>query len=181
MNVKDKIKLWIKSPFFWLVFAIVMIGLVILLVSSLSSKDPNCEGGKVPGCGGGCVPICGQDQIWNCDKKECECQQGLSPCGDTPCCRTCSVGKDGNKYCCPKSQTCPVDPTKPQGAQKCCDSGEICNDDNVCTNACGLKPDGTGMLCKDPNTQCLKVEFKTSEQKTKFMNDFVSSAVSMNS
>ena len=32
MSVKDKIKLWKKNPFFWLVFAIVMIGLVILLV-----------------------------------------------------------------------------------------------------------------------------------------------------
>lgn len=48
-----------------------MIGLVILLVSSLSSNDPNCEGGKVPGCGGGCVPICGQDQIWNCQTNKC--------------------------------------------------------------------------------------------------------------
>lgn len=171
MSVKDKIKLWIKSPFFWLVFAIVMTGLAILLVSLLSSNDPKCEGDKVPGCGGGCVPTCGQDQIWNCDKNKCECQRGLSPCGDTPCCRMCATGKDGKKYCCPKSQICPVDPKNPSGAQKCCDSGEICTD-NVCTNVCGLNSDGSAMICKSPNTQCLRTVFTTDDQKNKFITDF---------
>lgn len=161
MSLKDKIKALAKSPFFWIVVAIGIIGIAILVVSIKPGKD-NCPPGTSRGqCGDKCVPTCPSGK-YDCSTNKCVCPDGQKMC-NAECCPA-----DGciNGLCCSSKRQCPIGPG---GEMQCCSNGQICDlTSKKCVSTCAVN----GKECKI-NETCLTVGQKlTQALRDKFMKDF---------
>lgn len=160
MSLKDKIKAWTKSPFFWIVVAIGFIGISILVISMISGKD-KCPPGTSRGqCGDKCVPVCPSGK-YDCSTNKCVC-----PGGETICNGACCPDKkciDG--LCCSKNRQCP---TGPGGEMQCCSDTQICDPTSkTCVSTCAVK----GNECKSGES-CLSVGPINKTLQDKFNTDF---------
>ena len=160
MSLKDKIKAWSKSPFFWIVVAIGFIGISILVVSMISGKD-QCPPGTSRGqCGDKCVPAC-PDGKYDCSTNKCVCPGDETMCNG----ECCPVKKCINGLCCSKNRQCP---TGPGGEMQCCPNGEICDPTSkTCVSTCAVN----GNKCKSGES-CLTVGPINQALQDKFKKDF---------
>lgn len=160
MPLKDKIKVLVKSPFFWLVVAIGFIGISILVVSMISGKD-KCPPGTSRGqCGDKCVPTCPSGK-YDCSTNKCACIDNQIMCNGE-CCPTdqCIGG-----LCCSENRQCPIGPG---GAKQCCPNGQICDlKSNKCVSICAVN----GNECKSGES-CLTVGPIKDKLQDKFYQDF---------
>ena len=160
MPLKDKIKALTKSPFFWIVVAIGIIGISILVVSMVQGKD-KCPPGTSRGqCGDKCVPTCPGGK-YDCSTNKCVCPDGQKMCNGE-CCQA-NGCIDG--LCCSKNRQCPIGPG---GEMQCCSNNQICDPtSNTCVSICAVN----GNKCKSGES-CLTVGPINQALQDKFKKDF---------
>ena len=159
--MKDKIKALGKSPFFWIVVAIGIIGISILVVSMIQGKD-KCPPGTSRGqCGDKCVPTCPSGK-YDCSTNKCVCPDGQKMCNGECCpANGCIKG-----LCCSSDRQCPIGPG---GKMQCCSNGQICDlNSKTCVSTCAVN---NGKECKSGES-CLTVGPINQDLQEKFKKDF---------
>lgn len=161
MSLKDKIKVLVKSPFFWIVVVIGFIGISILIVSMVQGGKDKCPPGTSRGqCGDKCVPTCPSGK-YDCSTNKCVCLGDQKMCNGE-CCpdKECIEG-----LCCSIDRQCPIGPG---GINECCSNGEICDTNNTCVATCAIKD---ANVCKRDES-CLTVTIKDTLLQEKFLQQF---------
>lgn len=163
MSFKDKVKIWVKTPYFWLVIGMIALAIIIsIMLSTPPPEKPKCPAGTERGtCGDQCVPICPDGSKYDCASKECSCTGNQTMCNGECCPANACI----NGLCCTKNRQCPVGPG---GKMQCCTDGQVCDSTGKkCVSTCAVN----GKECKE-NETCLTVGPINQELQYKFKNDF---------
>lgn len=174
MPWKQTLMTLLKSPVFWSITVLLLLGIAIVIITNHNGKDPCHPGFHRGPCGDQCVEICDDGGIYNCETGKCGCNDGFGACGDVDCCSNTNCHKDPNdktkSHCCEPNRQCKVSES---GEVKCCGDGQICSGGagkvGTCVSQCG------NLTC-DAGESCLKVEGLNTTQQAKFLKDFPKSA-----
>ena len=141
----------IKSPIFWLIIIIILIGIIWYFVSKTTPFTPGliCELPKIKYvCDDTliCADKCAADKTFDCKTKTCQCPANTKICGsDGICCTTCN-----NDVCCTEEQQI----TNANGFFECCGPGTIPDSTKTkCLTICGIQ----GGPCSETNQTCSKL------------------------